>query len=123
MQTNFLTMIKISLFNYCEKCVYRYKYRDDWEKCNEASFPEEEDFHSHLYMEGISGTAYAHAKRVCKDFEIKDLGEYHDFYVQVNTFLLADAFENFRNMFRKIYELDPAHFLLAPGLAQEAAIK
>ena len=110
-------MIKISFFNYCEKCVNRYKYRDDWKKCNEASFPEEEDFHSHLYMEDISGTDYALAKRVCKDFEIKNLGEYHDFYVQVNTFLLADAFENFRNIFHEIYELDPAHFLLAPGLA------
>ena len=37
-------------------------------------------------------------KRVCKDFDIKHLGEYHDFFVQIDTLLLADAFENFRNM-------------------------
>ena len=38
-------------------------------------------------------------KRVCKDFEIKNLGDYHDFYVQSDALLLADAFNNFRNVF------------------------
>ena len=55
-------------------------------------------------------------KKVCKDFEIKGLGEYHDLYVQNDTILLADVFEKFRNMCFKIYELDPAGFLTAPGL-------
>ena len=62
-------------------------------------------------------------KRVCKDFEIKNLGEYHDLYVQGNTLLLADVFENFTNMYLEIYELDPAKFLSAPGLAWQAALK
>ena len=74
-------------------------------------------------MEDITDADYAHAKRVCKDFEIKNLGEYHDLYVQSNTLLLADVFENFRNMCLKIYELDPAKFLSAPGLAWQAALK
>ena len=64
-----------------------------------------------------------HTKRVCKDFEIKNLGEYHDLYVQSNTLLLADVFENFQNMCYEIYELDPAKFLSAPGLAWRAAVK
>ena len=55
-------------------------------------------------MEDI--TDYAHTKRVCKDFAIKHLGEYHDLYVQSNTFLLANVFENFENMWPEIYELD-----------------
>ena len=84
---------------------------------------EKTDFHSHLNMEDITDANYAHAKRVCKDFEIKNLGEYHDLYVQSNTLLLADVFENFRNMCLKIYELDPAKFLSAPGLAWQAALK
>ena len=56
-------------------------------------------------------------KRVCKDFETKNLEQYHDLYVQSDALLLADEFENFRNMYLKINELDPAKFVLAPGLA------
>ena len=74
-------------------------------------------------MEDITDADYAHAKRVCKDFEIKNLGEYHDLYVQSNTLLSADVFENFRNMFLEIYELDPAKFISAPGLTWQAALK
>ena len=99
------------------KGVYPYEYMDDWEKFNETSLPEKEDFYSHLNMEDITDADYAHTKRVCKDFEIKNLGEYHDLYVQSNTLLLADVFENFRNMCLKIYELDPAKFISTPGLA------
>ena len=50
-------------------------------------------------------------------FGIKNLGEYHDLYVQSDTLLLVDVFENFRDKCIEIYELDPAHFLSAPGLA------
>ena len=55
-------------------------------------------------------------KKVCKGFEIKDLGVYHDLQVETDTLLLAE-FESFKNMCLKIYELDPAEFLLASGLA------
>ena len=64
-----------------------------------------------------------HAKRVCKDFEIKNLGEYHDLYLKSDTLLLADVFENFSKMCLNIYQLDPAKFLSAPGLAWQAALK
>ena len=46
-------------------------------------------------MENITDADYAHAKRVCKDFEIKRFEEYHHLYVQGETLLLADVFENF----------------------------
>ena len=74
-------------------------------------------------MEDITDADYVHAKKVCKDFEIKILREYHDLYVQSNTSLLADVFENFRNMCLKIYEPDLAKYLSAPGLAWQAALK
>ena len=45
-------------------------------------------------MEDITDADYVHVKRVYKDFEIKHLGEYHDFYVQSDTLLLVDVFEN-----------------------------
>ena len=64
--------------------------------------PEKGEFYSHLSMEDTTDADYAHAKRVCKDFELKHLGEYHDLYVQSNTLLLANISENFRNMCLKI---------------------
>ena len=67
-------------------------------------------------MEDVTDTDYTHAKRVCKDFEINHLEEYHDLYIQRNILLLADIFENFRNICLQIYELDPAKFLSAVGL-------
>ena len=74
-------------------------------------------------MEGITDEDYAHAKRVCKDFKIKNLEDYYDLYVQSDTLLLADVFEIFRNICLKAYELDPAHFISAPGLAWSAVLK
>ena len=53
----------------------------------------------------------------------KTLGEYHDLYVQSDTLLLADVSENFRNMRLEIYELDPAKFLSAPGLAWQVTLE
>ena len=61
-------------------------------------------------MEDITDVDYAHAKRVCKDFEIKNLGQYHALHFQSNTLLLADVFENFQNMSFEMYKLDPAKF-------------
>ena len=49
-------------------------------------------------MEVVTDSDYMHAKRVCKDFEIKNSGGYHDLYLQNDTLLLADVFENFRGM-------------------------
>ena len=46
-------------------------------------------------MEDITDADYAHAKRVCKDFEIKNLGEYHDLHVQKDILLLDDVFEKY----------------------------
>ena len=66
-------------------------------------------------MEDITDVDYAHAKRVCKDFEIKSLGEYHDLHVQGDALLPGDVFKNFRNMCLEIYEPDSAKFLPAPG--------
>ena len=51
------------------------------------------------------------------------LGEYNDLYVQSDTLLLADIFDNFQTTCLEIYEPDPAHFLTAPGLAWQAAFK
>ena len=54
---------------------------DDWEKVKEALLHKKEDFYSHLNMEDVTDADYAYPRRVCKDFEIENLGEYHGLYV------------------------------------------
>ena len=74
-------------------------------------------------MEDITDVDYRHAKRIFKNFNNKNLGDYPHLYVQGDTLLRADVFENFRNKCIEMYELDPAHSLPAPGLAWEACLK
>ena len=63
------------------------------------------------------------SKRACKDFGIKNSGEYHDLYLKSNTLLLADGFQSFMKMYLEIYQLEPVNFLPAPLLACQAALK
>ena len=96
---------------------------DSWERFNETSLPDKKAFYSELNIEDITDRDYAHAQKVFEEFKLKNLGDYHDLYVQSDTLLLADVFENFRNKCIEIYELDPAQFLSAPGLAWQICFK
>ena len=88
-----------------------------WERFNETALPNKKAFYSELYLEDITNKDYIHAQKVFEEFKLKTLGDYHDLSVQSDTLLLADVFENYKNKCIKIYELDPAHFLSALGLA------
>ena len=99
------------------KGIYLYEYLDIWEKFDETTLPPKEVFHCNLNLEYISDEDYVRAQKVWDVFEIKNLGEYHDLYVQSDTLLFADVFENFINMCFEIYELDPVYFLSEPELA------
>ena len=90
---------------------------DSRQRFNETSLPDKEAFYSNLNMEDITDVDYRHGKKVFEYLINKNLGDYHDLYVQSDTLLLADVFKYFRNMCIKVYELDSAHFLSAPGLA------
>ena len=69
------------------KGVYPYEYMNDWEIFNETSLPEKEDFYKQLNTEDSADEDYVHTERVCKDFERKYLGEYHDLFVPSDTLL------------------------------------
>ena len=97
--------------------VYPSEYMDDWLKFNETTLPEKEVFYSNLIMEDTTDADYIHAKRICKDFEIRNLDEYYDLHLTSDTLLLADVLENFRKMYLKIYHLDPLKNFSAPRLA------
>ena len=105
------------------KGVYPYEYIDEWDKFNEKVLPGKESFYSNLTLENISEKDYAHASNIFKQFNVNNLGEYHDLYVRSDTLLLADIFENFRQSCLKNCELDPVHFVSLPGLAWQACLK
>ena len=105
------------------KGVYPYEYMDSWERFNETKLPSKKDFYNNFCLEDISDKDYNHAQKVWDTLRIKNLGEYHDLYIQRNTSLLPDVFEKFRDKCIEIYELDSAHFLSAPGLAWMVCLK
>ena len=72
------------------KGVYPYEYIDEWEKFNETTLLEKKEFYNNLNMQDDAD--YIHTKRVCKDFEIKNLGEYHHLYLKSDKLLLPNVF-------------------------------
>ena len=71
---------------------------NSWNRFNETSLPDKEAFYRNLNMEDITDVDYRHAKRVFKNLSNKNLDSYHDLYVQSDTLLPTDVFENSRNM-------------------------
>ena len=84
------------------KDIYPYEYMDSWGRFNEKSSPDKEAFYCNLNLEDITDVDHRHVKKVYKNLSNKNLGDYHDLYVQSDTSLLADVFENFRNMCIKV---------------------
>ena len=106
-----------------KKGIYPYEYMDSFERFHETQLPEKEKFYSSLSGQGITEEEYAHAKQVWEALGCKNLGDYHNLYVETDTLLLADVFENFRKVCQEKYGLDPAHYYSAPGLSWDALLK
>ena len=105
------------------KGVYPYEFMDDFEKFKKQSLPKKTSFFSRLKQEKISDEDFDHAQRDWKEFELKNMGDFHDLYLKTDVLLLADVMENFRKLCEKHYELDPAHFFTIPGMAWDAMLK
>ena len=105
------------------KGVYPYDYMDSVEKFDKETLPPQECFYSVLNDEHVSDADYDHATRVFEAFSCQNMGDYHDLYLKSDVLLLADVFENFRNVCLKAYNLDPCHFYTSPGLAWQACLK
>ena len=106
-----------------KKGIYPYEYMDSFGKFGETKLPEKEKFYSSLSGKGITDEEYEHARQVWETFGCRNLGDYHNLYVATDTLLLADVFENFRNVCQEKYGLDPAHYYNAPGLSWNALLK
>ena len=84
---------------------------DSWERFNETSLPPKKDFYSELTLEDISDKDYEHTQKVFKEY-CTDMGDYHDLYVQTDTFLLPDIFENLETNALKYMDLILLIFIL-----------
>ena len=96
---------------------------NSFERLTETSLPPQDDFYSKLNDAGISKEDYEHAQQVWEVFGMKTMRDYHNLYQKTDVLLLADVFEEFRNVCQKHYELDPAWYYTAPGLAWDACLK
>ena len=105
------------------KGVYPYDYMSDAAKFEEERLPSRNEFYNRLNNEQISIEDYTHAQNIWEKFRIKNLGEYHDLYLKMDVLLLADVFENFRDLILNSYKLDPAHYITAPGLSWDAMLR
>ena len=114
-------MVKLKLLS--RKGVYPYEYMDSWEKLKLPVPLDKKHYYSESNYSSISDEDVNHIKNVCATFNINNLGEYYDLYVQSDTTLLADVFENFRDNCINIDKLDPAYDLLAPGLSWQSGLK
>ena len=105
------------------KGIYPYDYMNGIKKFSEEKLPQKEKFFSKLNDSNISDEDYDHAQRIWKEFGMKNLGEYHDLYLKSDVLLLADVFEEFRNVCMENYSLDPAWYYTSPGLSWDALLK
>ena len=112
---------KLSLVK--RKGVYPYEYMDSLEGFKETKLPPKEAFYSKLNNEGISDKDYTHAQKVWRVFKMEHFQDYHNLYNETDVLLLADVFENFRNICIENYKLDPAYYYTAPSLAWDACLK
>ena len=105
------------------KGVYPYDYMDSTIRFNETELPSIENFYSQLTDSDISEDDYRHAKDVWNTFNLKNMGEYHDLYLQTDILLLVDVFENFRKTCLTYYKLDPLHYISASSLSVGCNVK
>ena len=105
------------------KGVYPYEYMDDFSKMEETSLPPKEKFFNDLTKKHISNEDYSFVQKLWNTFQLKNLGELHDLYMESDVLLLCDVFEGFRNWSMLKYRLDPAHYNTAPGLSWSAALR
>ena len=106
-----------------QKGFYPYEYMDSEEKFKVEELPPRKAFNSKLSGKGITEKNYRHAWNVWNSFNMETFKDYHELYNDSDVLLLADVFENFRDLCLKIYGLDPVYYFTAPGLAWDACLK
>ena len=117
-----------------QKNAYPYEYMDSFKKFVEEKLPYKECFYSSV-KDGATGhngkklndrmndEDYLTCKEIWNEFNVKNMGDYHDHYLKKKVLLLVDVCEKFISTCLKFYELDPCHYFSSPGLSWDAMLK
>ena len=116
------------------KGVCPYQYMDSFKKYSEVKLLHKKCFYSSVKdgtngnngkkLDGhISDEDYLTCKKIWNEFNMKNMGDYHDHYLKKDVLLLADVFEKFIDTCLKFYGLDPCHYFSSPGLSWDAMLK
>jgi hypothetical protein len=105
------------------KGIFPYEWFDSFEKFDCTELPSQDAFYSELEENGVTDEEYERAQNVWTYMECQTFKNYHDLYLKMDTVLLADVFENFRDVSMVNYRLDSAHYLTTPSLTWDACSK
>ena len=125
--SNYLELLK-------QKDAYPYEYIDSFKRFSEEKLPFKKYFYSPVRdwttnddgekLDGhISHEDHLMCKKIWNEFNMKNMGDYHDHYLKKDVLLLADVFEKFIDTCLKFYKLDPCHYFSSPGLSWDAMLK
>ena len=117
-----------------QKGDYLSEYMNSFERFNEEKLPDKKYFYRSLKykttgydgekLDGrISHEEYLMCEKIWDVFDMKNMGDYRDHYLEKDILLIADVFEKFINTCFKFYGLDPCHYFSSPGLSWDAMLK
>jgi len=99
------------------KQFFPYEWFDCYEKLEQPLPTNIRDWYSQLSMTGLTEEDLGYVRRVCDEFELRTFRDWHEFYLKIDVYGLADAFEHFRTFSLREWELDPVGYLGLPGLS------
>ena len=105
------------------KGVFPYSYLDSYDRLEEKQLPPIDAFYNNLSNEQCSEADYEYAFNAWHEFECQTLGDYMMRYLQMDVYLLADVFEEFRKITLQEDGLDPVHFISLPSLTYMSCFK
>lgn len=107
----------------CQKGIFPYEYITSLEKLGDKHLPPIHQFYSSITNEHITLDEYTRAQQVWSLAKCKSLKDYMLVYLKSDVLLLADCFENYRNLTYDTFQLDPVHFVSSPHLSWHSMLR
>lgn len=115
---------QIKLDHLIKKSYYPYEYCSSMKIMTETKrIPKIKDFYSTLREKTITKEEHQVARKVWQLFECEDLLDYTKIYCKLDTILLAEIFQKFRQDMHDYSNLDPSHYISLPAFAFDSMMK